>query len=199
MLFKQKHLEGIKSGKITLAFRRWKKLGVKPGSHIKTSVGIIRINTIEEISLSQILDDEAKSAGLKDAASLVALLGKQDEGQVYRIGVQFDSEDPRVELRETEELGEADFVEIQKELLNLDKHSKTGKWTGKVLEAIKENPRLKAADLAVLVKREKEWLKLNVRKLKGLGLTISHEPGYSISPRGEAYLAKLGVKNKPKS
>lgn len=194
MLFKQKHLEAIKSGKINLAFRRWKKLGVKPGSLIKTSVGVIRITTVEEISLSQITDNEAINAGLRDAASLVMLLGKQDEGQVYRIGVLFDSEDPRIELRETEELDEADFVEIQKELLNLDKHSKTGKWTGKVLEAIKENPKLKAADLAVLVKREKEWLKLNVRKLKGLGLTISHEPGYSISPRGEAYLDRIGAK-----
>lgn len=194
MLFKQKHLEAIKSGKITLAFRRWKKLAVKPGSLIKTSVGVIRITTVEEINVSQISDTEAVSAGLRDASTLIGLLGKQDEGQVYRMGVLFDSEDPRIELRETVELEEVDFVQIQKELLNLDKNSKTGKWTGKVLEAIKANPRLKAADLAVLVKREKEWLKLNVRKLKGLGLTISHEPGYSISPRGEAYLDKAGIK-----
>ncbi|REA58997.1 ASCH domain-containing protein [Dyadobacter luteus] len=194
MLFKQKHLEAIKSGKITLAFRRWKKLAVKPGSLIKTSVGVIRITTVEEINVSQISDTEAVSAGLRDASTLIGLLGKQDEGQVYRMGVLFDSEDPRIELRETVELEEVDFVQIQKELLNLDKNSKTGKWTGKVLEAIKANPRLKAADLAVLVKREKEWLKLNVRKLKGLGLTISHEPGYSISPRGEAYLNKAGAK-----
>lgn len=194
MLFKQKHLEAIKSGKITLAFRRWKKLVVKPGSLIKTSVGVIRITTVEEINVSQISDTEAVSAGLRDASTLIGLLGKQDEGQVYRMGVLFDSEDPRIELRETVELEEVEFAQIQKELLNLDKNSKTGKWTGKVLEAIKANPRLKAADLAVLVKREKEWLKLNVRKLKGLGLTISHEPGYSISPRGEAYLDKAGAK-----
>jgi hypothetical protein len=194
MLFKQKHLEAIKLGKITLAFRRWKKLAVKPGSLIKTSVGVIRITTVEEINVSQISDTEAVSAGLRDASTLIGLLGKQDEGQVYRMGVLFDSEDPRIELRETVELEEVEFAQIQKELLNLDKNSKTGKWTGKVLEAIKANPRLKAADLAVLVKREKEWLKLNVRKLKGLGLTISHEPGYSISPRGEAYLNKAGAK-----
>lgn len=29
MLFKQKHLEGIKSGKISLAFREWEKPAVK--------------------------------------------------------------------------------------------------------------------------------------------------------------------------
>lgn len=51
---------------------------------------------------------------------------------------------------------------------------------------------MKSADLAVITKKEKEWLKLNVRKLKGLGLTISHEPGYSLSPRGEVYLSIIG-------
>jgi len=71
---------------------------------------------------------------------------------------------------------------------NLDKFSKVGKWTTKTLQVIKENPKMKAADLAVKAKKEKEWLKLNVRKLKALGLTISHEPGYTLSPRGEEYL-----------
>jgi hypothetical protein len=38
---------------------------------------------------------------------------------------------------------------------------------------------------------EKAWLKINIRKLKNLGLTISHNPGYTLSPRGKAYLALL--------
>ena len=29
------------------------------------------------------------------------------------------------------------------------------------------------------------------RKLKALGLTISHSPGYELSPRGRALLARL--------
>ena len=33
--------------------------------------------------------------------------------------------------------------------------------------------------------------KLDVRKLKGLGLTISLGTGYRLSPRGEAYLRHL--------
>ncbi|WP_294276703.1 hypothetical protein [uncultured Chryseobacterium sp.] len=38
---------------------------------------------------------------------------------------------------------------------------------------------------------EKEWLKLNIRKLKNMGLTISHTVGYEISPLGSEYLKKL--------
>jgi hypothetical protein len=188
MLFKQKHLEAIKSGKITLAFRRWKKASVVAGSLVKTSVGVIRITDVEEIATSQITDSDAQQAGFTDAPSLTVLLEKTDEGQVYKIGVRYDSKDSQPEPVEHTVLDDASFAEIQEALLALDKYSKTGKWTGKVLEAIKVNPKMKAADLAVTVKREKEWLKLNVRKLKGLGLTISHEPGYTLSPEGEAYL-----------
>ncbi|GAA4173979.1 hypothetical protein GCM10022218_17670 [Sphingobacterium ginsenosidimutans] len=38
---------------------------------------------------------------------------------------------------------------------------------------------------------EKEWLKLNIRKLKNLGLTISHTVGYEISPLGERFIQLL--------
>lgn len=37
---------------------------------------------------------------------------------------------------------------------------------------------------------DKEWFKLNVRKLKNLGLTESLETGYRISPRGRALLKR---------
>ena len=38
---------------------------------------------------------------------------------------------------------------------------------------------------------EKEWLKLNIRKLKNLGLTISHNVGYRLSPLGEHFIEEL--------
>ena len=72
----------------------------------------------------------------------------------------------------------------------MDQYSKTGVWTREVLEAVRDHPHLKALDLAEILGREKEWLKLNIRKLKNLGLTISHNPGYELSPLGKAYLNK---------
>ncbi|WP_131960256.1 ASCH domain-containing protein [Dyadobacter psychrotolerans] len=191
MLFKQKHLEGIKSGKISLAFRKWKKLTVSEGNLIKTSVGNIKIVSVEEIALQNISDEEAEKAGFKNASSLVQLLEEQKEGAIYRIGVVFDSEDPRIELRERFQFEEGELEGLKSELEILDKYSKIGKWTTKTLQVIRENPKMKAADLAVKAKKEKEWLKLNVRKLKSLGLTISHEPGYTLSPRGEAYMDSI--------
>jgi hypothetical protein len=192
MLFKQKDLEGIKAGKITLSFRNWKRLSIHTGSEIKTSIGVIRIGSIREIQLDEITDEEAVEAGFASAKSLTGLLQSQKEGQIYKIAASYLKEDPRIELRAKSLMSEEEFAEIKASLDNLDKLSKVGKWTTKTLIAIKDNPKLKAADLAVVAKKEKEWLKLNVRKLKALGLTISHEPGYTLSPRGEAYLELIG-------
>ena len=36
-------------------------------------------------------------------------------------------------------------------------------------------------------------MKADIRKLKGMGLTISHEVGYELSPRGAAYLDWLAT------
>lgn len=191
MLFKQKDLVRIKAGEITLAFRKWKKLSVNVGSQITTSIGLIRINSIAVIDSELISDADAKKAGFASAFALKQLLNGQKDGSVYQMSVTFEVEDPRLKLREISEMDETEFSEIKSALESLDKFSKVGKWTTKVLLAIQENPRLRAADLAVKAKKEKEWLKLNIRKLKALGLTISHEPGYTLSPRGEAYLAKI--------
>ena len=49
---------------------------------------------------------------------------------------------------------------------------------------------MRAADLAASVGRETQPFKLDVRKLKGLGLTLSLEVGYRLSPRGEAFLRR---------
>lgn len=53
---------------------------------------------------------------------------------------------------------------------------------------IRDHPAVRAADLCRLVGQERDRFKPDVRKLKNLGLTISLEIGYRLSPRGETYL-----------
>jgi hypothetical protein len=45
---------------------------------------------------------------------------------------------------------------------------------------------VRAAELAAAVGRDRHRFKLDVRKLKELGLTESLEVGYRLSPRGRA-------------
>lgn len=191
MLFKQQHLEGIKAGKVSLAFRRWAKPTVKEGSVIKTSVGLVEIKGIATITANKITEANAVAAGYATREALLKELNSRPEGNIYKIAVAYYAVDPRIALREKDAFSQEDFTTLTTALERLDKYSKSGPWTKDILQAIKTNPGLRAADLAVRTGKEKDWLKLNIRKLKNLGLTISLDPGYKISPRGERFLLQL--------
>ena len=193
MIFKLSHLEGIKAGKITLAFRKWKKPTVRKGSRIKTAIAVIEISDISEISLGEITNRDAVKAGFESLEKLLETLNTINEGTIYKIEVRYYSEDPRIALREHTALSEKDFQLVKTKLERLDKYSKEGTWTLVVLKAIHDNPKLRAADLAVKMNKEKDGLKINIRKLKNLGLTISHEVGYTISPLGEIVLKRIST------
>ncbi len=62
-----------------------------------------------------------------------------------------------------------------------------------MLRTIHDRPGVRAADLAVDFGRERAAFKLDVRKLKELGLTESLSTGYRLSPRGRALLAALDL------
>lgn len=191
MLFKEIHLQGIKTGNVKLAFRKWQKKSVNAGTRIHTSVGLVEVKSIEAISENNINETDAIHAGFASKEHLLQSFPKKSNGIIYRMEVCYHSEDPRIGLRERTSLSEQEFNDILKKLQSLDKHSKKGDWTRQILLTIKDNPNLHAIGIANLTGFEKEWLKLNIRKLKNLGLTISHTIGYELSPKGKVILEKL--------
>ncbi len=191
MLFKEIHLSGIKSGKITLAFRRWQKASVKEGSLLHTSVGLVEIRKIETVDENDITEKDALHAGFADRKQLLKSFTNNSTGTIFKISVSYHSADPRIKLRERTELSERQFADLKKKLERLNKYSRQGHWTEKVLLAIKDNPNLHAKGIAKLTGFEKEWLKLSIRKLKNMGLTISHTVGYELSPLGKIFVLRL--------
>ena len=108
---------------------------------------------------------------------------------MYRVEFhRVDEPDPRSVLAADADLSPADRAEIDRRLDRLDRASTHGPWTRAVLGAIADHPATRAADLAATFGRETAPFKLDVRKLKNLGLTESLEVGYRLSPRGAAYL-----------
>jgi hypothetical protein len=188
VIFKLRHLTGIKSGTISLAFRRWKKQNVKKGSTIKSGFGVIEIIGVEPVKDGSITTKDAAKAGYNNVESLLRDLVK-GEGSIYKVKVRYLSEDPRLELRERTDLSEDEFQKIKTKLARLDKTR--GPWVLKVLKLIKRYPERRAGDLADIMQMDKLDFKLNVRKLKNLGLTVSHEIGYSISPLGDLVIDRL--------
>jgi len=195
MLIKEIHLSGIRSGKITLVFRKWQKAAVKSGSLLHTSIGLVAIGALETVNEEDITGKDAVNAGFADKKQLLASFPPGNTGTIFKIPVSYHSADPRIKLRTQTELSEQQFAGLKGKLERLDQFSKKGDWTKPVLYAIKENPGLHATGIAGLTGFEKEWLKPNIRKLKNLGLTISHEVGYELSPLGKIFVEKIGINN----
>jgi hypothetical protein len=186
MLVAQQTLRQIAAGEVTLAFRRWKRPSVKAGGRLRTSIGELRIVSVDRIDETQISEEDARRAGAASRADLVKRWARKTEGEIYRIELAYAGPDPRVALREEAELTAEDVAGIAAELDALDRR---GAWTRAVLKAIEEQPHTLAAELAEQFERPKLAFKADVRKLKELGLTESLRPGHRLSPRGRAFLA----------
>jgi hypothetical protein len=187
MLFNARALEGIAAGEIDLAFRRWKRPTVKAGGTLRTRAGVIAIQTVEPTSERKISPEDARRAGFDSRAELLRSLRPQ--GRLYRIEFSRIGDDPRVALRERDEISESERAELDARLDRMDK-ARGEPWTRRLLALIAERPETLAADLAASLGMEKAPFKRDVRKLKELGLTESLMVGYRLSPRGKAYLAR---------
>ena len=191
MLFRRAELDGIRSGAVTLAFRRWRRPSVRAGGTLLTPVGQLEVRSVEVVALDDVTDADAARAGYASRAALVRDLGRRPDGDVHRIQLGSMRPDPRVALRATVATAAAEMAAVRERLQRLDARSAVGPWTARTLEQLRAHPGVRAGDLCRMVGREKEAFKLDVRKLKNLGLTESLGTGYRLSPRGEALVAAL--------
>ena len=190
MLLPPKVAHGVADGSVTLAFRRWRKQDVRVGSAFRTVSGVVRVDEVAVVDPAAITDDEAVAAGWPDADRLRRQLDKVEEGETYRVTLSWAGPDPRVALRESAELTDDDVATIDAKLARLDRASSHGPWTMATLDIIRRRPHTRAPDLAAELGRERDPFKIDVRKLKNLGLTRSFDVGYEVSPRGAAYLER---------
>lgn len=179
MLIKRKVLDEIATGNVTLAFRRWKRATVKAGGTLTTAVGVLAIESIDAVTQQSITERDATRAGFASRSELIAELKKR-EGKVYKIRLKLTGEDPRIALRK-KKIGAKDAEEILARL----------SWARPYLEVIRDQPGVRAIDLAEQLDMDKGAFKQRVRKLKSLGLTESLKTGYRLSPRGVSLLKRV--------
>jgi hypothetical protein len=175
---------GIADGSVTLAFRRWDRPRMRPGSTQRTVAGVVEVTTVDPDRLTE---EDAARAGTRSLAELRRLLDRREGAHVYRMEVRLAGADPRVALRERMEITETERRDVDARLDRMD--SARGRpWTREVLQLIAARPGVRAPDLAATLGRDTLSFKRDVRKLKELGLTCSLPVGYEISHRGRAYL-----------
>jgi hypothetical protein len=179
-------------GSTTLAFRRWTRPQVVAGRPYRTIAGRIQVDAVDEVEVSgsSVTEAEARAAGHASVAELLGELRPATGGRrLYRVRFHLlDEPDPRARLAATDDLDAAAVAELDRRLERLDRaRPGVAPWTTRVLDLIAAHPARRAGDLAPMLGRDLLSFKLDVRKLKALGLTESLDVGYRLSPRGRRY------------
>ena len=189
MLLNRDTAEGIANGSITLVLRRWDAPRAKAGGTQRTMAGTIRIVDVSEYPGGhRVTAAQARAAGYPDAATAQRDLDRRPARHTYAIAVSYLAPDERPDLAADDRLSADEVDAIAARLDKWD--AATEPWTRPYLELIAANEAVRAPDLAERVGLDVPRFKRRVRQLKGLGLTISLDVGYRISPRGRAFLRK---------
>jgi hypothetical protein len=176
-------------GSVTVLFRRWRRSQVQPAHIYRTAAGRLCVESVDVVRPDRITTADARRAGYRSVVDVLADLRGDPDWPVYRLRVHpAPDPDPRAELAAEDRLDPEQVAQLSARLARLDRASTHGAWTAQTLRLIAERPAVRAGDLAASVGREMLPFKVDVRKLKNLGLTLSLEVGYQLSPRGAAYL-----------
>jgi len=185
MLFSADSWPGIADGSITVTFRAWQRPQAKVGGRYRIAGMLIEVTALRQVAVAGITAQDATTAGAPDVDALVARLGDADP--VWRVDFVYVGPDDRIAKRT--EISADDLARVIARLARLDRN---GPWTRTTLQLIDRYPGIVSTKLAEHAGQERPAFKLNVRKLKELGLTESLDVGYRLSPRGEAVLRALG-------
>jgi hypothetical protein len=189
VLFTADAYPGLADGSITVTFRRWARPQAKAGGRYRKRDVVLEVDTLDRVPVEAITDEDARRAGEVDRDAVLDRLGRPPPGtEVWRVSFH-RVPDTEPALADQAELSPDDRAELERRLDRLDAASPVGPWTRATLDLIAERPGVVSTDLAAHLGRDRPSFKADVRKLKRLGLTLSLEVGYRLSPRGEAYLS----------
>jgi hypothetical protein len=202
LLFQKRFHAGLVDGSITRTFRLWDKPHVKPlGRYRVHPIGVVEVVSVLRRPLRELTDRDAKAGGFVSREELLSYMAPvakaplTEDTLVFDVTLRHGGDGDRIPLALEDALTKEDVEAITQRLAKLDRDTP---WTLEVLKLIERRPRVAASKLAASLGRETEPFKVDVRKLKKLGLTQSYEVGYEVSPRGQAWLRARGSRRAAK-
>ena len=191
LMFRREDRERVARGEITVTFRLWKSAHVRAGKTYESGFGRVEVEDVQVMPAAMISDEDVGPSGCADVPAILELAGEHMKARVgpdtllYRVQFRFlgDAALP------VEPAAMPDMERVSARLERMDRLSPRGPWTLAALLVIERRPRVPARLLAAELEYETLDFKRNVRKLKALGLTVSHEVGYELSDAGREYLA----------
>src|SRR5688572_13543070 len=143
MLFRRDILQGIAEGRVTLAFRRWRRPPPADGSLLRSPVGVLCLDRVAVVDEDDITPEDVRRTGMSVDELRASLAG---EGTLLRIELRLAGDDPRVALRER--LPEhAELAAIVARLARIDAACATP-WTTRYLQLIADQPGIVSRVLA---------------------------------------------------
>ena len=198
MLFRQRDHAAIEAGAITATVRAWRRPQARLGGSYRLHArGVIVVDQLAVTTAEELSTAEARECGYTSRSDLLADLERASAGRAPVAALtllRFHYEpraDERTVLARDDALARDEFEALATRLEAMDRRSSHGPWTLDTLRLIEQHPHEVASSLAASLERETQPLKADVGKLKRLGLTISHDRGYEVSPRGRALLAHV--------
>ena len=191
MLFQRRFHERIVNGEIRCTVRIWQRPHVKVGGRYGLGRGAIVVDEIHETRLDDVTPALARRCGFDSPIDLLKVAKHGPGERVFVIDFHYDGKagargEPATGVVSAEEL-----AELARRLEAMDRRSRIGPWTLATLRVIGARPGVLAARLASSLGRPRDEFKRDVRKLKNLGLTLSLEIGYRLTPQGEALVKAI--------
>jgi hypothetical protein len=186
VLLREEALNKIRSGRVSVVFRRWRYARVRAGTKLRTRIGLIEIHSVAEVLSAD--ETDARPAGYDTVEALRADIPGDAAYPLFRMEVGYAGPDPRIALRERSPSAD-ELPDLIARLDRMDSSSPRGPWTRTIMAMIAERPATRAGDLfAAAGYPDLRTFKRDVRRLKELGLTESLDVGYRLSPRGATVL-----------
>ncbi len=191
MLFSASAWPGLADGSITVTFRTWSKPQAKVGGRYRVAGMLLEATAVGEVSVGSLTEADAVAAGEASLATLLKrLTPAAADSTVWRVDLRYIGIDDRIERRAIDDLTDDDVAALRVRLDRLDRGA--GKpWTRTTLQLIEKYPGVVSTALARHAGQERPDFKINVRKLKEMGLTESLQVGYQLSPRGASLLRAI--------
>lgn len=190
MLFTNDQRRRILAGEMTATIRAWQTPQVKAGKRYRFGdEHELVVSSVELTESGRLSSGDLAAAGFESRSAFEAALPRfandRQEGPFYV--VRFTLEARQVPPHPVQ----AEIDRIVARLEKLDRLSDHGPWTRDALDVIATHPRVVSTELARRVGRERFAFKADVRKLKAMGLTRSHDVGYEVTELGRAVLDSL--------
>lgn len=192
LLFQKRFHAGLVSGAVTVTLRRWKKPHVRAGGRYRCHpIGVLEVDRVDRVRPVAVSEEDARRSGFESRSELLAYIAAGPDGplgtdeELWRIELHHGGDGDRVAQALDDRLSAEDVQVLSR------RFERMGDWALPTLRLIARSPRVAASKLAARLGRERDPFKVDVRKLKRLGLTQSFEVGYELSPRGRAFLARL--------